>query len=59
MLTQKEKRQDGFLNLDHRTRNIAAFLRCLIAAIEYSVDFNTKRQAVECIHDPDMFRAIT
>ena len=55
----KEKRGDGFLNFKFRSLTIAAYLRCLYAAIEYSPSYNLKQYAISNIRDPLMFRSIT
>jgi hypothetical protein len=41
-LSLKEKRGDGFLNFPIRSMTIAAFLRCLYAAIEYAPTYMLK-----------------
>ena len=58
-MTVKEKRGDGFLNKSIRSLTIAAYLRCLYAAIEYAPTVNLRQNAILNIKDPLMFRAIT
>lgn len=55
----KEKRGDGFLNKPIRCLTIAAYLRCLYAAIEYAPTIELKMGAINNIKDPLMFRSIT
>jgi hypothetical protein len=38
---------------------IAAFLRCLYAAIEFSPNYLLKQNVIQSIRDPMMFRSIT
>lgn len=58
-LTMKDRRGDGFLNPHLRSLNIAAFLRCLYAAIEFAPSQETRNNAILSIRDSTMFRAIT
>ena len=58
-MTLKEKRKDGFLNKDIRRITIAAYLRCIYAAIEYAPTEKLRQDAVNNIKEPTMFRAIT
>ena len=55
----KEQRGDGFLNKQIRCLTIAAYLRCLYAAIEYAPSNDLKMNAINNIKDPLMFRSIT
>ena len=58
-LSLKEKRGDGFLNAPIRSMTIAAFLRCLYAAIEFAPSYILRQNAIHNIRDPVMFRSIT
>ena len=58
-LSLKEKRGDGFLNRRVRNLTIAAYLRCLYGAIEYSPTYSLKQDAIHNIRDPLVFRQIT
>ena len=57
--TRKEHRNDGVQNEEIRALTIAAYLRCLYAAIEYAPTKNLRQFAIEAIRDPAMFKAIT
>ena len=52
-------RGDGFLNKNIRSLTVAAFLRCLYAAIEYAPDAKLRMNAIKHVRDPLMFRSIT
>jgi len=58
-MTLKEEREDGFLNKMTRKLTIAAYLRCIYAAIEYAPTEVLRQNAVNNIKEPQMFRAIT
>lgn len=58
-LTLKQERNDGFLNKELRSLNIAAFLRCLYASIEFAPNQSSRKISIAIIRDPDMFRTIT
>lgn len=61
-LTPKLMRKDGFGNKQLRSLTIAAYLRCLLAAIEYAPSDNNvslRALAIEKIREPNMFRTIT
>ena len=61
-LTPKLMRKDGFGNKQLRSLTIAAYLRCLLAAIEYAPNDNNvslRALAIEKIREPNMFRTIT
>ena len=58
-LSLKEQRGDGFLNSGIRSLTIAAFLRCLYAAIEFAPNYILRQNAIHNIRDPIMFRSIT
>ena len=47
------------MNKPIRILTVAAYLRCLYAAIEYAPEVTLKERAVENIRDPVMFRSIT
>ena len=55
----KLKRGDGFLNHYIRSLTVAAYLRCLHAAIEYAPTYTLRNQTIMNIKDPMMFRSIT
>ena len=55
----KLERKDGFLNKEIRILTVAAFLRCLVAAIEYAPYYELRMDTVTNIKEPSMFRAIT
>ena len=55
----KLMRGDGFLNKNIRSLTVAAFLRCLYAAIEYAPDIKLKLDAIRHVKDQNMFRSIT
>ena len=55
----KDARGDGFLNVPIRNLTVAAYLRCLYAAIEFAPSISLKFHAIENIKDPLMFRTIT
>ena len=61
MLDPKEtlERKDGFLNKKIRYLTIAAYLRCLIAAIEYAPEYELRQDTINNIKEPTMFRTIT
>lgn len=58
-LSLKDQRGDGFLNQQIRSITVAAFLRCLWAAIEFAPNFALQTEAILDITDPEMFRSIT
>lgn len=58
-LSFKEERDDGFLNKDLRSLNIAAFLRCLYASIEFAPNQKIRDRAIRYIKNVEMFRTIT
>lgn len=57
--TLKDLRGDGFLNKPIRNLTVAAYLRCLYAAIEYAPTIDLRFNAIQNIRDPLMFRTIT
>ena len=58
-MSLKDLRGDGFLNLPIRNLTVAAYLRCLYAAIEYAPTIDLRFNAIQNIKDPLMFRTIT
>lgn len=60
-LAPKERleRGDGFLNKELRNLTVAAYLRCLMAAIEYAPDYELRQDTIRNIKEASMFRTIT
>jgi hypothetical protein len=58
-ISLKDKRKDGFLNIEVRTLTICAFLRCLNASIEYAPTEQLRQRAILNIRNPSMFKQIT
>ena len=52
-------RKDGFRNRELRILTIAAYLRCLLATIEYAPTNELKQDAIKNIRDEQQFRTIT
>lgn len=52
-------RKDGFGNKELRILTIAAYLRCLLATIEYAPTNELKNDAIKNIKDEQQFRTIT